>query len=491
VMSITNNKDANRSQTFTYDKLNRISTAYSQANTGPYSWGDNYWPDTLGNLKMSPMAGKVFGDNFQLSTDVNNHVMGMSYDGAGNLLNDGATAYSYDAGGMLKTAGSTTYWYDSDGQRFTKWQSGIANKTYFYGADGEILAEGDGGGTLAAEYVYFNGKRVARIDLPAGTVHYYLSDHLNSTSMVVSASGTIEEESDYLPFGRELVVTGPGANHYKFTGKERDPESNLDNFGARYNSSQIGRFMSPDPMGGSLLDPQTLNKYSYVRNNPVTLTDPTGMYTCADDQDKCQTKQDLAFEAARQNDLKSRNADVVRGASAYGDPTKDNGVNVGFGDLSSKGENGNTVSTIGYANGNLRADSNVTINSNATGADLDAAVGHEGSHVADAQVVVKSGLTEDGQKIYAGENITPYTSEQRAYGVTNSILGSENESRNFNCGLSTCTLGNGVLSGQVPGVVDQILHSNAGYNVNGKPMSSTNQGSSVVNGVTPKASVPH
>jgi RHS repeat-associated protein len=63
---------------------------------------------------------------------------------------------------------------------------------------------------------------------------------------------------------------------YKFTGKERDGESGLDNFGARYDSSSIGRFMSPDPLGGKLVDPQTLNKYSYVRNNPINLTDPTG-----------------------------------------------------------------------------------------------------------------------------------------------------------------------------------------------------------------------
>lgn len=85
----------------------------------------------------------------------------------------------------------------------------------------------------------------------------------------------------YLPFGQEWnpQVT---ANHYKFTGNERDSESGLDNFDARYDSSQYGRFMTPDPLGGSLADPQTLNKYAYVRNNPVTLTDPTGVYICSD-----------------------------------------------------------------------------------------------------------------------------------------------------------------------------------------------------------------
>jgi RHS repeat-associated protein len=62
----------------------------------------------------------------------------------------------------------------------------------------------------------------------------------------------------------------------QFTGKERDTESGLDDFGARYYSSAMGRFMSPDSFGGHLEDPQTLNRYSYVGNNPLSRTDPDG-----------------------------------------------------------------------------------------------------------------------------------------------------------------------------------------------------------------------
>jgi RHS repeat-associated protein len=64
---------------------------------------------------------------------------------------------------------------------------------------------------------------------------------------------------------------------HKFTGKERDSESGLDDFGARYFASTMGRFMSPDLLGGHQEDPQTLNKYVYARNNPLNLTDPTGL----------------------------------------------------------------------------------------------------------------------------------------------------------------------------------------------------------------------
>jgi RHS repeat-associated protein len=74
-----------------------------------------------------------------------------------------------------------------------------------------------------------------------------------------------------------MIATNSRPQNYKFTGKERDAETGLDNFGARYDASNYGRFMSPDPLGGHLEDPQTLNRYSYVRNNPLSLTDQTGL----------------------------------------------------------------------------------------------------------------------------------------------------------------------------------------------------------------------
>ena len=67
---------------------------------------------------------------------------------------------------------------------------------------------------------------------------------------------------------------------YKFTGKERDVESGLDNFGARYNASTLGRFMSPDPKIPSLkhlMNPQKWNKYAYTINNPLRYFDPNGL----------------------------------------------------------------------------------------------------------------------------------------------------------------------------------------------------------------------
>ena len=268
----------------------------------------------------------------------------------------------------------------------------------------------------------------------------------------------------------------------RYTGKERDSESGLDNFGARYNPSSMGRFMTPDPLGGKLVDPQTLNRYSYVINNPLRYTDPTGLYTCKDDDNQCKTKQDTQFEKARQADL-ARGGDAARAAAAYGDPTKDNHVAVGFADLDKKGEGGVTRSTLGAdEKGNLFAQSDVTINSKLSGTAFEAAVGHEGSHVADAQDVVSS-ISQTTTEPYfkVGADITRYQSEQRAYAVTDSILKSANENWHFACGLSDCVLGTGMqMLGQRPGVIDQIMANSPLYRSNGQPLSPNNQGGSVV-----------
>jgi RHS repeat-associated protein len=241
------------------------------------------------------------------------------------------------------------------------------------------------------------------------------------------------------------------------TGKERDSESGLDNFGARYNASSMGRFMSPDPLGGRMLDPQTLNKYAYVRNNPTTLIDPTGMYTCADQAD-CKSKQDIAFEKSRQQDLKSKDSDVVRAAKAYGDPTKDNGVGVKFGDPG-KGRDAITSHGIGQdpnsPNG-LRAEETVTVRSGLSGSALDAAVGHEGSHVADAQDFVNAITTAGGMD--QSKNLSTYATELKAYMVTQSVLSSENEKRGVgDCGVDPCILGAGVMPAQAKDTINRLL----------------------------------
>jgi RHS repeat-associated protein len=245
-------------------------------------------------MTMAPMSGKASGGTFQLTGDTHNRASTLTYDPAGNLTYDGANTYAYDAGNMLKSAGQYSYLYDANGQRFQKLANGSIVKGYYYGSGSEPLAETDGSGHVTEEYIYLNGKRVARVDVPSNTTHYYLSDHLQSTSMVVNATtGAIEEESDYRPYGGEQVISGSGVNRYKFTGKERDSETNLDYFGARYYGSTMGRWLSADWAEGPsnvpyamFTDPQTLNLYGYVRNNPLRTRDSDGHHCDPDSWDQ-------------------------------------------------------------------------------------------------------------------------------------------------------------------------------------------------------------
>src|SRR5262249_39403597 len=128
-------------------------------------------------------------------------------------------------------------------------------------------------------------ERVARRDgvNGAGGVFYYFSDHLKTASVITDSAGTIKAESDYYPWGGELQFVANDSNHYKFTGKERDNESGLDYFGARYYSNGLGRWISadwsatPEPIPyAELADPQSFNLYSYVRNIPTSRIDLDG-----------------------------------------------------------------------------------------------------------------------------------------------------------------------------------------------------------------------
>lgn len=192
--------------------------------------------------------------------------------------------YTYDAENHLVSAGGATYTYDGDGNRVVK-MSGSTGTLYWRGADGETVSETDATNTIERRHVFFAGRRIFRADnKPTWTAHFYFSDHLGSSNVIINpTNGSIEDESDFYPYGGELPITDTVPQNYKFTGKERDAESGLDNFGARYFASTIGRFMTPDWAGRPTAvpyavfgDPQSLNLYGYVRNDPVSRADADG-----------------------------------------------------------------------------------------------------------------------------------------------------------------------------------------------------------------------
>jgi RHS repeat-associated protein len=112
------------------------------------------------------------------------------------------------------------------------------------------------------------------------------------------------------------------------TSKERDAETGLDFFGARYMSSAQGRFVSPDPLMASaaVRNPQTWNRYSYALNNPLRFLDPTGMYVCEGTADECKQ-----FEETRSQILiDSDDEYAIYAAKVYGKLGDDNGLHVNF-----------------------------------------------------------------------------------------------------------------------------------------------------------------
>lgn len=280
VYQIVNNRDNTRTQIFTYDYLNRIASAQSSGT----QWGETYTIDAWGNLtNETGITGKVHSEGLNTSALSNNQLTGFSYDTAGNMINNGS-ALKYDAENRLVFTGSTNYYYDGDGNRVAK-TSGSTGTLYWRGPTGDPLSESSLAGVSQEEYIFLGGTRIARRDVSGDVVHYYFSDHLGSHGVVENATGSsCEQDIDYYPFGAVSNDYCPSVTqHYRFTGKERDTESGLDEFGARYYSSSIGRFMIPDwaakPTAvpyAEFGNPQSLNLYSYVENNPLYKPDLDG-----------------------------------------------------------------------------------------------------------------------------------------------------------------------------------------------------------------------
>lgn len=110
----------------------------------------------------------------------------------------------------------------------------------------------------------------------SGAKTYYHADHLGSTTLVTNQSGGIVEEEFYLPFGDTLE--GSEDSRFLYTGKEKDSGTGLYYYGARYYSSFARQFIQADSVIADVYDPQNLNRYSYVLNNPYKYVDPNGLW---------------------------------------------------------------------------------------------------------------------------------------------------------------------------------------------------------------------
>jgi RHS repeat-associated protein len=182
------------------------------------------------------------------------------------LLNDGTHSYTYDAENRISTVdgGNTaTYTYDAEGRRASK-----NTFTYLYDLAGHQVAELNSGSWDRGE-VYAGGRHLATYS--GGTTYFPHVDWLGTERVRTNAAGNIAETCISLPFGDGQSCTGSDSGPTHFTGKQRDTETNLDYFDARFYSSTKGRFARPDESFADqdTGDPQSWNMYTYVVNDPL------------------------------------------------------------------------------------------------------------------------------------------------------------------------------------------------------------------------------
>lgn len=295
-------------QHYQYDQLNRltgsqeVSGVSSSWQSSGSLWQQKFSYDRFGNRAVDTgnTTSTMIGPNPQISTS-NNRITNRSgeyydYDYAGNMTKgQSGDTFDYDAenklvqyqGGSTESGGSN-YSYDGDGKRVKKAKPSETT-TFVYNIAGQLVAE------YTTSTPENNG------------TSYVTSDTLGTPRVITKADGSVRARHDYLPFGEEVYAsagnrtTGQGYDNssypvdktrQKFTGKERDNETGLDYFIARYYSSPTGRFISPDPLYYTASrpgDPQQFNLYVYVRNNPLKLVDPDGK----DEQIVAKTPEDL------------------------------------------------------------------------------------------------------------------------------------------------------------------------------------------------------
>ncbi len=196
----------------------------------------------------------------------------------------GSTTYAYDSNGGMTTRGAQTITWDVE-NRVTSVTGGAS---FVYDGDGNRVKKTEGGQTIVypnkyyeknvttgevTTYYFLGGRLVA---LRKGTtLEYVHQEHLSGTALSTDSLGAQKSAIKYLPFGETRSSKGTLGTARMFTGQRLDG-TGLYFYNARYYDPTIGRFISPDNLVQAPYDPQSLNRYSYVRNNPLLYTDPTG-----------------------------------------------------------------------------------------------------------------------------------------------------------------------------------------------------------------------
>ncbi len=266
--------------TYRYDGLYRLVQAdYSNGESFQYAY------DAVGNRTA------------YTATIASTAVTTYSYDAANRLVNAGGVTYTWDARGNLLADGVYTYTWDAAGRLITV-TDGVNTLRFRYDGDGNrLLRIVNGTLTTHTLDVGLPLPEVLIEHPPKGRTHpqstlylhlphsiaadngkawtYTAADGLGSVRQQLDASGQVVSVNGYRPFGEPL--DGDGGTPYGFTGEWWEVEAGLLFLRTRYLRVDLGRFISQDPLSGDSSQPQSLNGYSWVEDNPINRVDPSGL----------------------------------------------------------------------------------------------------------------------------------------------------------------------------------------------------------------------
>lgn len=290
--NLTRRQDLNQNltETFTYDALNRLTGATLAGGAAK-----TYAYDSLGNLThKSDVGSYTYGTggvrpHAVTSAGANTY----TYDANGNLTAGAGRVITWNAAnqatGITQGSASSSFLYGPGGARYkqVKTVSGVTTSTAYIGTLYEEVESG--GVTDRKHYIFAGDERIALYSAKTSgqtSLKYLHADHLGSTDTISDASGAVIERLSYDPHGKRRNVNGtPAAGTLSaihtdrgFTGHEHLDELGLIHMNGRVYDPVLGRFLSADPYIQYPESTQGLNRYSYVDNNPLSLTDPSGLF---------------------------------------------------------------------------------------------------------------------------------------------------------------------------------------------------------------------
>jgi RHS repeat-associated protein len=277
-------------QTYKYDSLERLIEAKETSGTAtnaPQNWIQNFGYDRFGNrISFNQQIGQTTVNQTPAIDANTNRFSGtqFGYDKNGNLTTDIDPLTSL----------SRTFIFNGDNkQTEVKNSSGTTIGRYSYDGEGNRVKKETA--TETTVFVYSAGKLIAEYStqtIPQNerTTSYTTEDHLGSPRIITDALGQVKSRRDFMPFGEDLTINvgarsaalkyGTSDNiRQRFTGYEKDSETQLDFAEARMYENRHGRFTAVDPLlaSGKSANPQTFNRFVYVGNNPINITDPLGL----------------------------------------------------------------------------------------------------------------------------------------------------------------------------------------------------------------------